>query len=111
MSTVRHIANNLVLIGLIGTVLGFIIALSPVAPEAAADVNAVTPMVSTLIAGFMFGFPRSAGRVILSSPRPYPYLHAVHKTCQHGHGCDPRPSTDPKGLNNQRDAAQMAVPQ
>lgn len=48
---VRHVANSLVLLGLIGTVLGFIIALSGVDPEIASDVRAITPMVSTLIQG------------------------------------------------------------
>lgn len=50
-AVVRHIANSLVLLGLIGTVVGFIIALSGVDPENAADVSAITPMVSTLILG------------------------------------------------------------
>jgi len=48
---VRQIASSLVILGLIGTVIGFIIALSGVHPEQAADVKAITPMVSTLIAG------------------------------------------------------------
>ena len=48
---VRHIANSLVLLGLIGTVLGFIIALSGVDPDTASDVSAVGPMVSVLISG------------------------------------------------------------
>lgn len=48
---VRHIANSLVLLGLIGTVVGFIIALSGVDPDKARDFDAVSPMVSTLIAG------------------------------------------------------------
>ncbi len=48
---VRHIANSLVLLGLIGTVVGFIIALGGVDPEHAADVKAIAPMVSTLIQG------------------------------------------------------------
>lgn len=48
---VRYIANSLVLLGLIGTVIGFIIALSGVDPEGAQDVAAIAPMVSTLIAG------------------------------------------------------------
>ena len=39
------------LLGLIGTVLGFIIALSGVDPEKTSDVNAIAPMVSTLIQG------------------------------------------------------------
>jgi len=48
---IRHVANSLVFLGLIGTVLGFIIALSGVDPQAAADVSAIGPMVSILISG------------------------------------------------------------
>ncbi len=48
---IRHVANSLVILGLIGTVLGFIIALGGVNPEAASDVSAVGPMISTLIDG------------------------------------------------------------
>jgi hypothetical protein len=51
IAIVRNIANTLVLLGLIGTVLGFIIALSGVDPERAADISAVAPMVSTLVSG------------------------------------------------------------
>lgn len=51
IGVVRGIANSLVLLGLIGTVVGFIIALSGVEPEAVSDVKAVAPMVSTLIQG------------------------------------------------------------
>jgi len=51
IAPVRQIAGSLVVLGLIGTVLGFIIALSGIEPEAAADVSAIGPMVSTLIAG------------------------------------------------------------
>lgn len=51
IAPVRHIANSLVFLGLIGTVIGFIIALSGVNPETAADTSAVAPMVSTLIEG------------------------------------------------------------
>jgi len=51
IAIVRNIANTLVLLGLIGTVLGFIVALSGVDPERAADISAITPMVSTLISG------------------------------------------------------------
>ena len=50
-AVVRHIANSLVLLGLIGTVVGFIIALGGVDPAHAADVKAIAPMVSTLIQG------------------------------------------------------------
>jgi hypothetical protein len=48
---VRHVANTLVLLGLIGTVIGFIIALSGVDAAAASDVEAIGPMVSRLVAG------------------------------------------------------------
>lgn len=48
---VRNFANSLVILGLIGTVIGFIIALSGVDPQNASNINAVTPMVSTLVEG------------------------------------------------------------
>ncbi len=48
---VRHIANALVFLGLIGTVIGFIIALSGVDPESASKVEKVAAMVATLIGG------------------------------------------------------------
>ena len=48
---VRNIANTLVLLGLIGTVIGFIIALSGVDPKGVSDVENVAPMISTLING------------------------------------------------------------
>lgn len=48
---VRHVANSLVLLGLIGTVLGFIIALSGINPDVAGDVSAIAPMLTHLIGG------------------------------------------------------------
>ena len=51
IAVVRTIANILVTLGLIGTVIGFIIALSGVDAKAVADVGAIGPMVSTLIEG------------------------------------------------------------
>ena len=51
IAVVRQTANTLVVLGLIGTVVGFIMALSGVRPEAAGDPSAIGPMVSTLIAG------------------------------------------------------------
>jgi len=51
IATVRHVANSLVFLGLIGTVIGFIIALSGVDPTRAADADNVADMVSTLISG------------------------------------------------------------
>jgi hypothetical protein len=51
VAPLRHIANSLVLLGLIGTVIGFVIALSGVRPDLASNVSAIGPMVSTLING------------------------------------------------------------
>ena len=51
ISVIRSIANNLILLGLIGTVIGFIISLSGVDAERVADIASVAPMVSTLIQG------------------------------------------------------------
>ncbi len=51
IAVVRHVANSLVFLGLIGTVIGFIIALSGVHPEAVTELDNVAPMVSTLIRG------------------------------------------------------------
>jgi biopolymer transport protein ExbB/TolQ len=48
---VRFIANLLVILGLIGTVVGFIMALAGVNPETSADAASIGPMVSTLISG------------------------------------------------------------
>jgi hypothetical protein len=51
IAIVRHVANTLVLLGLVGTVIGFIVALSGVKPELTVNVENVAPMVSTLING------------------------------------------------------------
>lgn len=51
VASIKHIGNSLVFLGLIGTVIGFIIALSGVDPATAQDVETITPMVSTLING------------------------------------------------------------
>lgn len=51
IAVIRHVAGSLVLLGLIGTVVGFIVALSGVDPDKAADVNSMTSMVATLIQG------------------------------------------------------------
>lgn len=48
---VRHFANALVFLGLIGTVIGFVIALSGVDPSSAGDANKAGAMVATLIEG------------------------------------------------------------
>jgi hypothetical protein len=51
ITPIRHVANSLVLLGLIGTVVGFIIALTGVRPDVVSDVGAIGPMVSSLING------------------------------------------------------------
>ena len=51
VSIVGHIANTLVFLGLIGTVIGFIVALAGVDPEMSGSVHQVAPMVSSLIEG------------------------------------------------------------
>ena len=51
IAIILHVANSLVLLGLVGTVVGFIIALSGVDPQSAGDVDAITPMVAELIHG------------------------------------------------------------
>lgn len=48
---VRYLANSLVLLGLIGTVMGFIVALSGVDPLTVSNIDSITPMVATLISG------------------------------------------------------------
>jgi hypothetical protein len=51
IGSVRHLANSLVLMGLIGTVIGFVIALSGVDPRKAGDATSIAPMVAQLITG------------------------------------------------------------
>jgi hypothetical protein len=51
IASIRHIGNSLVFLGLLGTVIGFIMALSGVDAQAAGDVDAIGPMVTTLIGG------------------------------------------------------------
>lgn len=51
ISVVRQVGHSLVMLGLVGTVIGFIIALSGVDPSRAGDIDAVGPMVSNLISG------------------------------------------------------------
>ncbi len=51
IAPVRHIASSLVLLGLIGTIIGFVIALSGVNQDAVTDPAAIGPMVATLLHG------------------------------------------------------------
>ncbi|MBE0627801.1 MAG: MotA/TolQ/ExbB proton channel family protein [Burkholderiales bacterium] len=47
----RHIAGILIMLGLVGTVIGFIVALSGVDPQQVPTVENVAPMVARLING------------------------------------------------------------
>ena len=49
IAIVRHTANSIVFLGLVGTVIGFIVALSGVDPESVSSAEAVGPMVAKLI--------------------------------------------------------------
>jgi len=51
LGNVRYIANLLVMLGLVGTVVGFIVALSGVDPATVGDASAIGPMVSTMLLG------------------------------------------------------------
>jgi len=51
ITIIRHLGSSLVFLGLIGTVIGFIIALSGVDPDMAGDSENIGPMVSALISG------------------------------------------------------------
>lgn len=51
LAPVRQISGSLVILGLIGTVLGFILALSGISASMAGDVGAVSSMITRLIAG------------------------------------------------------------
>ncbi len=51
VGVVRHFGTSLVMLGLIGTVVGFIMALSGIEPGAAADASSIGPMVANLIDG------------------------------------------------------------
>lgn len=51
ISNIRYIADSLVLLGLIGTVIGFIIALSGVESGSVGEVSAIGPMVGQLVKG------------------------------------------------------------
>ena len=51
IAPVRYMASTLVLLGLIGTIVGFIIALSGIDQKAVTDSSAIGPMVATLLHG------------------------------------------------------------
>ena len=66
IAPIRHIASSLVLLGLIGTVIGFIMALSGVDPATAGDVHAIGPMVSSLIDGMSVALYTTLAGAILN---------------------------------------------
>lgn len=51
ISLVQHLANTLVFLGLVGTVIGFIVALAGVDPQSSINVETVAPMITTLVQG------------------------------------------------------------
>ena len=63
---IRYIANSLTILGLIGTVLGFIIALSGVDPDVASNPSAISPMVAQLIEGMSVALYTTLVGAILS---------------------------------------------
>lgn len=65
IAPIRNMASSLVLIGLIGTIIGFIIALSGVNKNAVTDAAAVGPMVAVLLHGMaMAMFKTLTGSVL-----------------------------------------------
>lgn len=51
IAVIRQIADSLVFFGLVGTVIGFIVALSGVDPQTSTQVDEVATMVATLVSG------------------------------------------------------------
>jgi len=56
ISSVSYVGNALVITGLIGTVIGLIMAFSGVSPSMALDISTLGPMVSTLLSGLSVAF-------------------------------------------------------
>ena len=76
---IRQIANGLVFLGLIGTVIGFIIALSGVDPSRATEVDNVARMIATLISGMSVAmYTTLAGSVL------YVWLSVNHRILANG---------------------------
>ena len=62
---VHHTANSLVFLGLVGTVIGFIVALSGVDPGTISIAKAVGPLVANLIQGMSIAlYTTLAGAVL-----------------------------------------------
>lgn len=63
---IRFIASTLVMLGLIGTVIGFIVALSGVDPDAVGNTNAIGPMVSTLLLGMGMAMYKTLAGIVFN---------------------------------------------
>ncbi len=74
LGTVRHVANTLVLLGLIGTVFGLIAALGGINSNSAGNTDAIGPMVSTLIQGMSVSLYSTLVGSVLNL-----WLMAVHR--------------------------------
>ncbi len=78
-AVIRQVANGLVFLGLIGTVIGFIIALSGVDPNRATEVDNVARMIATLIGGMSVAlYTTLAGSVL------YVWLSINHRILSNG---------------------------
>jgi hypothetical protein len=66
LGTIRHVATTIVLVGLVGTVIGFIIALSGVDATAATDPGAIAPMISTLLLGMAIALYKTLVGTVLN---------------------------------------------
>jgi hypothetical protein len=66
IAPVRHIASALVLLGLVGTVVGFILALSGISVSMSNDVGAVAGMITRLIAGMSVALYTTLEGAVLS---------------------------------------------
>ena len=56
ISSISYVGNALVVTGLIGTVIGLIMAFSNVSPELALNISSLGPMVATLLSGLSVAF-------------------------------------------------------
>ena len=56
IASVSYTGNSLVVTGLIGTVIGLIMAFNDVSPELALDISTLGPMVATLLSGLSVAF-------------------------------------------------------
>jgi biopolymer transport protein ExbB/TolQ len=82
LSHIRYLANLLVLLGLIGTVVGFIVALSGIKPSAAGNVQAIGPMVSGLLEGMAIALYTTLAGSILNIWLMLNYRMLEHGTVQ-----------------------------